>query len=357
MDSTHGVNCLRQTRFVGTLFGLFGLFCWQQPAAFGYVIDTRPPITFLRYFDFTGPDAAGGTFPAADRQLESFTLELDGLGSGTFQAIVLGTDGGGTPVLPILWQSGHINVPSTATEFTFSPGIVLNPGDLYFIGADFGSMTTATGSPDSQIGVAEGALLPVGSYWHIENGLGPPNETTPFYDIASRIVMVPTSCDFNGDGACNTNDVDTLIMEIAAMTNDPSFDLNGDSFVDLADRDVWLAGAGALNLPSGNPYLVADFDLDGIVDGLDFIEWNANKFSITGQWSLGDANADGITDGLDFIEWNTNKFVSSDDVAAVPEPSIGVLLIVALISLAIARQRRPAESYCRPGLDHQEYNH
>lgn len=64
-----------------------------------------------------------------------------------------------------------------------------------------------------------------------------------------------------------------------------------------------------------------------------------NKFSETGKWSLGDANADGITDGLDFIEWNANKFMSSDGVNAVPEPRIGVFLLAALSALAVVRKR------------------
>ena len=152
---------------------------------------------------------------------------------------------------------------------------------------------------------------------------------------------VALSCDFTGDALCDIADIDLLVTEIAATTNDPNFDLNGDQLVDLADRDQWLAAAGAENLPSGNAYLAADFNLDGVVDGVDFIEWNANKFSSTGQWSLGDANADGVTDGSDFIVWNANKFMSADGVNAVPEPGLNILLAVALMSSAVGRRRRP----------------
>ena len=151
---------------------------------------------------------------------------------------------------------------------------------------------------------------------------------------------IPTlSCDFNGDAFCNVEDIDALIMVIAAGPYDPNFDINGDGSVDLTDRDEWLAAAGAENLPSGNPYLVADFTLDGFVDGTDFIEWNTNKFSSTGKWSLADANGDGVTDGQDFIEWNTNKFMSSDAGGAVPEPGMSVFLMAALIGLAVVRRR------------------
>ncbi len=142
------------------------------------------------------------------------------------------------------------------------------------------------------------------------------------------------SCDFNGNGSCNIDDIDALIMEIATGTNDPSFDLNHDGLVNGADRDEWLAAAGALNLPSGNPYLVADFDLDGTVDGNDFVVWNSHKFAVSGRWSFGDANGDGTTDGSDFIEWNANKFMSADGAGAVPEPGFGILLASVLLGLA-----------------------
>ena len=52
--------------------------------------------------------------------------------------------------------------------------------------------------------------------------------------------------------------------------------------VDLADRDAWLAEAGGVNLVNGNSYGIGDANLDGFVDGLDFIEWNANKFTQQG---------------------------------------------------------------------------
>ncbi len=138
-------------------------------------------------------------------------------------------------------------------------------------------------------------------------------------DMTSRIDMgayevqppVPT-CDFDGMNGCNIDDIDAMVMEIAAGTNSSLYDLTNDGLVNLADRDQWLADAGALNLTSGNPYLLGDSNLDGVVDGQDFIIWNANKFMSTGKWSQADWNADGVTDGQDFIIWNGNKFQSSD---------------------------------------------
>jgi hypothetical protein len=140
--------------------------------------------------------------------------------------------------------------------------------------------------------------------------------------------------DFNADGALDGLDADALVGQIAAMLHTPLFDLNGDSLVDQDDLLEWLAVAGEANLPSGNPYLVGDADLNGVVDGLDFLAWNSNKFSAIAAWTAGDFTADGFVDGLDFLAWNENKFLSS--ALAVPEPHVLFLLAVSLIPAGLA---------------------
>ncbi|MEM8680544.1 MAG: dockerin type I repeat-containing protein [Planctomycetota bacterium] len=78
------------------------------------------------------------------------------------------------------------------------------------------------------------------------------------------------------------------------------------------DITAWLAEAGAADLPSGNPFLPGDANLDGVVDGLDFTIWNNNKFSDNAAaWCGGDFTGDGRVDGLDFVVWNNHKFQSS----------------------------------------------
>ncbi|GAH09253.1 unnamed protein product, partial [marine sediment metagenome] len=83
--------------------------------------------------------------------------------------------------------------------------------------------------------------------------------------------------------------------------------LTDDGLVDLDDRDTWLAEAGGMNLGPGQAYLLGDANLDG----LDFVDWNDNKFTSLAAWCAGDFNADGVVDGLDFTIWNDNKFQSS----------------------------------------------
>jgi hypothetical protein len=84
---------------------------------------------------------------------------------------------------------------------------------------------------------------------------------------------------------------------------------------------------------SGNPYLYGDANLDGFVDGSDFIDWNNNHFSSTAEWCAGDFNADGLVDGLDFIIWNDNRFTAADGFQAVPEPTGFVWALLGMMVL------------------------
>jgi hypothetical protein len=114
--------------------------------------------------------------------------------------------------------------------------------------------------------------------------------------------------------------------------------MNGDGTLSSVDVDAWLTQAGTRNLTSGNSFLVGDGNLDGTVDGADFVIWNANKFTSTAAWCGGDFNVDGFVDGADFVWWNANKFMSSG-IPAVPEPTCGLWLIV-LLSLSMQRRAR-----------------
>lgn len=145
--------------------------------------------------------------------------------------------------------------------------------------------------------------------------------------------------DFNGDAQLNGADIDALVAEIAGGSNTTSFDVTDDGLVNGNDLDSWLALAGNRNLASGNPYLLGDANLDGFVDGTDFVAWNEHKFSDLAQWTAGDFSANGVIDGEDFVIWNGNKFSTADSVTAVPEPGL-VLLTAGAAMLATAGRRR-----------------
>ncbi len=157
--------------------------------------------------------------------------------------------------------------------------------------------------------------------------------------IGAWRVEIYSDCDFDSDFACDINDIDALVAAIAGGSTDLLFDLTGDGQVDLADRDAWLVQAGAENLSSGGAYLVADANLDGVVDVSDFNIWNGAKFESTAAWSLGDFNADGLTDVSDFNLWNSNKFLASGGAAVVPEPHSLALLLLGLCAYGCGARR------------------
>ena len=134
------------------------------------------------------------------------------------------------------------------------------------------------------------------------------------------------SPDFDADGQIDCADVNALVAEIVGGTNGPIYDMDGNGNVDDADLQQWLQVAGAANLPSGNAYLMGDANLDGSVDGEDFLAWNDHKFTTSPAWCDGDFDANGEINGEDFLVWNANKFTSSDafasDVTAIPEPNL-----------------------------------
>jgi autotransporter-associated beta strand protein len=158
--------------------------------------------------------------------------------------------------------------------------------------------------------------------------------------------IVSPQGDFNNDGLWNCDDINALVAAIASGSADLSFDMNVDGQITLADITAdgvgWLAAGGAQNPgdTGGNAYLVGDANLDGVVDGQDFLAWNANKFASVAEWCGGDFTADGVVDGGDFIAWNANKFTSSDGLSAVPEPGTGLLTFLGLCWLAWASKRR-----------------
>jgi hypothetical protein len=131
--------------------------------------------------------------------------------------------------------------------------------------------------------------------------------------------------DFNNDGAYACHDVDALVADIAGGTNTAAFDLDADGLVRQSDLTEWLRLAGGENLASGAAYLAGDANLDGTVDGSDFLIWNNSKFTNSTAWCSGDFNADGTVDGADFLIWNINKFQSATP-PAVPEPNALSLL-------------------------------
>ncbi len=121
--------------------------------------------------------------------------------------------------------------------------------------------------------------------------------------------------DFDGDGDLDTMDVDALSTAIATGSGNLAYDVNQDGQLTPADLQYWV-----LDIKRS---VIADSNLDFVVDGQDFIVWNSNKFAATSLWSRGDFNADGMVDGQDFILWNTHKFQSAS-ASSLPVPAVAL---------------------------------
>ncbi len=127
--------------------------------------------------------------------------------------------------------------------------------------------------------------------------------------------------DFDDDGDFDVNDIDALTTAIVNGGPVAAFDLSGNGLLNMEDVDLWRLEAGQANLGPGQSYLPADANLDGLVDGSDFLAWNAHKFTADAYWSHGDFNADGFVDGTDFIIWNGYKFTASNAGVVLPDRS------------------------------------
>ena len=159
--------------------------------------------------------------------------------------------------------------------------------------------------------------------------------------LEDHLTSIRLAGDFDDNGAYELPDVDSLVAAIASGANATEFDLTLDGLVNVDDLDLWRAVAGAALNESGGPVLEGDANLDGIVDGLDFVAWNTSKFTSNAAWSAGDFTADGLVDGRDFIVWNQNKFQAADaSGGVVPEPAGGALVLTTVGTLLFLRRNR-----------------
>jgi hypothetical protein len=79
---------------------------------------------------------------------------------------------------------------------------------------------------------------------------------------------------------------------------------NDDMTFYIIAQDEWLNTQHSMTYRLGA--CSADFNEDGIVDGLDYNIWSRNYLKENARWEEGDANYDGTVDGLDYAVWSKN---------------------------------------------------
>jgi hypothetical protein len=184
-------------------------------------------------------------------------------------------------------------------------------------------------------GVLQAVTAPAGAtrlFLGTMDGQGWLNNTGSFQVTIAEALI----CNFDGDFDCDIDDLNLLLGEgplaipisVVPGQND-QFDLNGDGTLSMQDRDLWLIEAANANGLS-SAYKLGDANLDGAVNGQDFLAWNTNKFNLSLKWNDGDFTSDGVVNGADFLDWNANKFTSSDSMNVVPEPIAATWALLAL---------------------------
>ena len=146
--------------------------------------------------------------------------------------------------------------------------------------------------------------------------------------------------DFDMNGILDVNDLDALVGEIVAGTNDLTFDVSRDGIIDDTDLSEWLAEAAAKN-GFAEPYLLGDANLDGTVNAVDLNKLGQSWLSSPNAWQWGDFNADGIVDTGDLDELAQNWLMSIPAAASesVPEPA-GISLLLMFASLLVVKPFR-----------------
>ncbi len=139
------------------------------------------------------------------------------------------------------------------------------------------------------------------------------------------------SVDFDNDGDADGDDLDALVGEIIAASNDSEFDLSGDGAVDNSDLTQWRSDAATRNGFTA-PYLLGDANLDGSVNATDLNALGQNWRGHPNAWQSGDFTADGTVDASDLNalgqNWRASIPIAAAQTTAVPEPATHVVLVL-----------------------------
>ena len=163
--------------------------------------------------------------------------------------------------------------------------------------------------------------------------------------LSNAVFLNPTPAgDFNGDYFLDATDIDLLTEAMWAVTDDQTFDLDGNKIVNGDDRVVWAKDL--------KKTWFGDADLDGEFSSDDFVQVFAIGRYETGQdagWAEGDWGGNGVFDSADFVtafaDGGYELGVRPGHVAAVPEPTGHVLSCMTLSGLlAAAATRRRCRS-------------
>ncbi len=232
---------------------------------------------------------------------------------------------------------GLIAPGGTVSIGTDAADTLVGPTDIDFVSIDrntdidFFSLTV---SGPSTLDVVLTPLGPTYNQGSTEGGGQSSIDTSAISDLALEV--------FDRDGITRLAFADSTGAGFAETLANISLPAAGDYFVRITGDDA-IIQFYQLDVSVDNPptFLSADFDQSGLVDGDDLADWQA-AFGLT----LGaDTDIDDDSDGLDFLTWQ-QQFEGgpgglSPSIAAIPEPSTGLLALFAgIVGFAAAGRSR-----------------
>lgn len=150
----------------------------------------------------------------------------------------------------------------------------------------------------------------------------------------------PTSPgDFNADGVLDAADIDALSAQVRSGTFSATYDVNSDTKVDDADRQVWVDQLKKTYMGDAN--LDGQFNSTDLVGVFQVGEYEDATNGNSG-WADGDFSGDGDFNSTDFVvAFQAGGYDQGPRaaVSAVPEPATGGLAVLALSMLGLIRRR------------------
>jgi len=232
---------------------------------------------------------------------------------------------------------GLISVGITVSIGTAATDTFVSPTDTDFISIDRNTDIDFFSFTASGPSLLDVVLSPLGPTYNqgTQGGAQSSIDTQAISNLALTV--------FDTDGLTvlgSANNTGAGFAETLAGINLPAA---GDYFVKITGDDpiiqFYQLEVSVSDLVLFQP---ADFNQDGLVDALDFSDWQ----TAFGLSAGGDADGDGDSDGLDFLVWQ-QEFGSGAPLLAssqaIPEPSSALLLLLASL-LAPVRRLSPCVS-------------
>jgi hypothetical protein len=153
--------------------------------------------------------------------------------------------------------------------------------------------------------------------------------------------------DFNQDQILDALDINALTEVVILGSNDVEYDLNDDQAVDEEDRRIWVKQL--------RKTWFGDANLDDEFNTQDLVEILSEGLYETGNpalWEQGDWSGDGLFDTADFVAALSDggyELGPQGGVAAVPEPSGLILLMLGCGLRGFGRRKHPEMAERGPG--------